>query len=421
MRTQQEIETEINSLQTSMARVKAQAQAQGRDMTRVEAKLVNDMADAVHEAKQEAPAALTVGNTRSFNALSHSTGPFPDITSQLIAVKIAGTPGGQIDSRLYDIRAATGLGETVPSEGGFLLQQDFSSALLTSVFETGLLAKRCMRFTISNESNSIKISGYDETSRVDASRFGGVKSYWLHEAAEKIKSKPKFRQIELNLHKLIGLCYASDEIIADVRILEQVIKTAFVSEFGFRIDDGIIRGTGAGEMLGILNAASLVTVAAEGAQAADTIMTENILKMYSNIIGSKRNYVWLINQNIEPMLYSLHLDVGTGGIPVFMPANALAGQPFDTMFGIPILAIEQCSSIGDVGDIILANFPDGYVVAEKGGIKTDVSIHILFEYDESAFRFVLRICGCPALAKAITPFKGAAGEVKGHFVTLAAR
>ncbi len=421
MRSQEEIQTEINSLQTSIHKVRAQVQAQGRDMTRVEAKLVSDMEDAVNEAKHEAPAPLTLPGNSTFNALSNSTGPFGSITDQLLAVRQAGTPGGQVDSRLYDIRAATGLGETVPSEGAFLLQEDFSSALLKSVFETGILAPKCMRFTISNPSNSIKIAGYDETSRVGGSRFGGVTSYWLQEAGEKLKSKPKFRQIELNLHKLIGLCYASDEIVADVKILEAVIRQAFVSEFGFRIDDAIIRGTGAGEPLGLLNAASLVTVAKETGQAADTVMAENVLKMYSHIIGTKKNYTWLINQNVEPQLYSLHLDVGTGGIPVFMPANGLSGLPYDTLFGIPILAIEQASSIGDAGDIILADFPNGYVLGEKGGIKSDVSIHILFEYDESAYRFVLRIDGQPALGAAITPYKGAAGEKKGHFITLEAR
>lgn len=412
----------IRKLSAKMSGIMMGAHNANRSLSAKEAGIVAQLENAIDEQRKYLPvnSPLTLQGPSS-GALSHSAGPFPDISSQLIAVRNAGMPGGQIDKRLYDIQAATGLGETVPSEGGFLLQQDFSNALLTSVFETGILAQRCMRFTISNNSNSIKINGYDETSRADSYRFGGVTSYWLPEAGEKLKSKPKFRQIELNLKKLIGLCWASDEIVADVTILEAVIRKAFVSEFGFKIDDGIIRGTGAGQILGILNSGALVTVAKETGQANDTIMTENVLKMYSHIIGTKQNYTWLINQNIEPQLYAMHLDVGTGGIPVFMPANALAGRPYDTMFGIPILAIEQCSSIGDLGDIILANFPEGYVLAEKGGIEGAVSIHLRFEYDEQCYRFVIRVDGQPALANAITPFKGAAGETKSHFITLAAR
>ena len=36
-------------------------------------------------------------------------------------------------------------------------------------------------------------------------RAGGIRAYWKDEAAEKTASKPKFRQIELKLNKLIGL------------------------------------------------------------------------------------------------------------------------------------------------------------------------------------------------------------------------
>ena len=82
---------------------------------------------------------------------------------------------------------------------------------------------------------------------------------------------------------------------------------------------------------------------------------------------------------------------------------------------------EQCATLGDLGDIILGDFPNGYILADKGGIKTDVSIHVQFIYDESVFRFVLRIDGQPALASAITPYKGGAAFNQSHFVTLAAR
>jgi len=209
--------------------------------------------------------------------------------------------------------------------------------------------------------------------------------------------------------------------LADSTALNQVIRSAFVDEINFRIDDAIINGTGAGQPLGILTSGGTVSVAKESGQAASTIMTENIVKMYSRRLGPKKNFVWLINQNIEPQLFTLHLDVGTGGIPVYMPAGGLSGQPFDTLFGLRVIPIEQCQTLGTEGDIILANFPDGYILGEKGGIQTDVSIHVKFDYDESVFRFVVRIDGQPVRASALTPFKGGAGSTQAHFVTLADR
>ena len=428
-----EAREEIGKLRTAIAKLERFAGGQARDSNKEESILIAQMELSIQELGGYLTSApLTVGSNTVFSnnatlgkggALNRSSGPFPDFGSQLLAVRDAALPGQRPDQRLFDIQAAaTGLGETIPSEGGFLLQSDFSNVLLKSVFETGILAARCRRITISNNSNSIKINGFDETTRVTGSRFGGIQTYWLDEGGTKVKSKPKFRQIELNLKKLIGLCYASDEVIQDVTVLNQVIRDSFVSEFGFVIDDAIVNGTGAGEPLGILTSGCLVSVAKEAAQAADTIMTENIVKMYSRLLpGSKKTSLWLINKNVEPQLFTLHLDVGTGGIPVYMPANALAGRPYDSLFGVPVIECEQAATLGTLGDIILADFPNGYVLADKGGIKQDVSIHVEFLTDQSIFRFVLRIDGQPALASAITPYKGGAAYNQSHFIALATR
>jgi HK97 family phage major capsid protein len=74
--------------------------------------------------------------------------------------------------------------------------------------------------------------------------------------------------------------------------------------------------------------------------------------------------------------------------------------------------------LGDKGDIILADLAGGYILAEKGGISSDMSIHVKFIYDESVFRFVLRVDGQPVRASSVTPFKGGATSTLSHFVTL---
>jgi len=344
---------------------------------------------------------------------------FNSFGEQMAAIMRAGLPGGHADPRLFN--AASGLNETVPSDGGFLVQQDFSNELLQQAFETGVLASRCRRIQISGSSNSIKINGIDETSRA-STRSGGILAYWEEEAAEKTASKPKFRKIELTLKKLIGLCYATDELLEDASALEGVIRSGFVSEFGFRLDDAIYNGTGAGMPLGILNAGCLVTVGAEAGQAVDTVMAENVINMYSRLFASSRpSAVWLINQNVEPQLFTMSLAVGTGGIPVYMPAGGLSGLPYGTLFGRPVLPIEQAATLGDVGDIVLADLSGGYILAEKGGIKSDMSIHVRFVYDESCFRFVLRVDGQPIRATALTPYKGGASFTQSHFIALEAR
>lgn len=334
------------------------------------------------------------------------------------AVIMAGTPGQPIDPRL-STRAGTGLSEGIPSDGGFLVDQEMASGVLKETWNTGMILPRVNKMTLSGNKNGIKINGLDETSRASGSRAGGIVAYWKGEGAEKTASQPKFRQINLSLNKLIGLCYATDELLDDAQALAQTINEGFRDEFNFKITDAIIRGSGAGQPLGILNSGCLVTVGAETGQDADTIIFENVQNMWSRIKADSRpNAIWTINQDCEPQMGRMSLAVGTGGVPVYMPAGGAAALPYATLFGRPVVPIEQAESVGTVGDIMLCDFSK-YKAIDKGGIQSDVSIHVQFIYDEQVFRFVYRFDGQPILGSAITPYKGTLDI--SHFVALATR
>jgi HK97 family phage major capsid protein len=334
------------------------------------------------------------------------------------AVMVAGGDGGFVDPRL-STRAASGLSEGVPSDGGFLVQSDISNQMIMNTWESGMILPRVSKVTLSGNKNGMTFNGLDETSRADGSRYGGIVSYWKGEAAEKSSSKPKFRQIDLKLNKLTGLCYATDELLDDAQALAQTINDGFRAEFEFKLVDAIINGTGAGQPLGILNSGCMVSVSKEVGQVADTIVFENIQNMWSRMIAASRpNSIWVINQDCEPQLGRMSLAVGTGGVPVYMPAGGASAQPYATLFGRPVVPIEQCQTVGTTGDIMLCDFSK-YRAIDKGGIQQDVSIHVRFVYDESVFRFVYRFDGQPELASAITPKNGT--NTLSHFVKLNSR
>ena len=314
---------------------------------------------------------------------------FATFGEQLLAAYRAAAPGGKVDERLTT-RAASGLNESTPSDGGFLVQQDFVTELLKRTYETGILASRAKKIPISTNANGMKINAVDEDSRANGSRWGGVQTYWEGEADELTGSKPKFRQLELSLKKLTGLCYATDELLQDAAALEAVIRQAFAEEFGFKIDDAILDGSGEGEPLGILNSGAIVKVEKEKDQT-DTITVENLIKMWNRLWARSRgNAVWYINQELEPYLYTLKL----GDKPVYIPAGGLSEKPYGTLFGRPVIPLEQCNAAGEVGDIILADIGQ-YLLIDKGGIKSASSIHVRFLYDENVFRFIYRVDGKP--------------------------
>lgn len=361
--------------------------------------------------------------------------PWDSLGEQLRAIALAGGPGAPIrEPRLKRCvegaldpvtKAPTGLGETVPSDGAFLVAQEFIPKLLDRVYNTGIVISRCEKQPVGPNFNGFKIPAIDETSRVDGSRWGGVQAYWGAEAATITSSKPKFRQISIELQKLFALCYVTDELLQDAIGLEGYVNKWFPMEMGFKLDDAIINGDGAGKPLGILSSPGRVTVAKETNQAAATVVTNNILKMWRRMWApSWANSVWFINQNTLEQLATLTIPIGTAGAlaNLFQMPMAAAGPfgagAYGTMLNRPVIPIEQCATVGTEGDIILCDCTQ-YIVGDKGGMNAASSIHVSFVTDQTAFRWVYRVNGEPVWHSPLTPYKGS--DTLSPYVTLATR
>ena len=311
--------------------------------------------------------------------------------------------------------------EAIGSDGGWLLQGETSIDLMTKGFNNSEVLKRCAKRTLTN-SSKIEIIGIDESSRATGSRGGGVRVYTTAELDAMTQSKTKFNKVTIEPFKLTGLYYASDEILQDAGMLQQEMSGLFTEEFAFKVQDLVIRGGGAGEALGILNAACTVSQAIETGQSSVAPISENIIKMKSRVFQRNRaNLIFLINQDVEPYLYFLTIAVGTGGsvMPLYTPPGT-NGNPYGMLLGIPVVPIEQCNTTGTVGDIILADFSQ-YYVADKGAMNSASSIHLKFDYNQTTFRFIYRIDGRPRWESALTPFKGGSTKTVSPFVTLAVR
>ena len=335
---------------------------------------------------------------------------FASFGEQLVAVAAAAN-GGRSDRRLV-YQAAAGMNEGSGPDGGFLVQQDFANDLLRRSYETAVIAPRVRRIPISANANGLRMNAISETSRANGARFGGVQAFWTGEGQQKLASQLSFRQMDMKLHKLTGLLYATDELLEDAVALEGVITEAFRDEFAFKIDDAIIEGTGAGMPLGVMRSGALISVAKEAGQSADTIIVENIVKMWARMWARSRlSAIWTINQQIEPQLMTMKI----GDTPIYLPGNTIANAPYAQLLGRPVIPTEFNSALGDKGDILLMD-PREYVLIDKGDVKKDVSIHVRFIHDETTFRFVVRIDGQPVWEGPVVPFKGQ--DTLSPFVTL---
>jgi len=319
---------------------------------------------------------------------------FATLGDQLIAVARAHRPGGKIDPRLV---RATGMGEGVAADGGFLVEKDFLPGLLKGAYEQAPIAQLCFKVPIGPNSNGLKFARIDESSRADGYRSGGVLAYWSGEAATVTAKKPKIGKGSLDLDKLMAICYATDELLEDATALGAIIEREFAAEMSYKLNDAIINGTGSGQPLGILNSDALVSVAKESGQTNYTIMTENILKMWRSLPAAARSRsVWAYNQELEDQLSTLYKVIGVGGS--LFPDLFVDGR----IKGRPAFPMEQCKGAGSVGDILLID-PQDYLLIDKGGLKAETSIHVMFIYDESTFRFTYRVNGMPLTKSKVTP------------------
>lgn len=313
-------------------------------------------------------------------------------------------------------RAAASGGFTVgvPSDGGFFLQGETSTELVTNGFNNSEILPRTAARTLNPGTQYVTIYGIDETSRVNGSRGGGIRVYTNSELGELTASKTKFSEIRIEPTKLTGLFYASGEMMRNVTFMGQEIRQLFGEEFAFKCQDLAIRGSGAGEALGILNANALISVAKESGQKAKTINTINLSKMWSRASG--KNPVWFVNRDVTPQLDELSITAGTGALePRFVQYDA---QGVLRIKGAPVIQIEQCETLGTVGDIILADFSQ-YITANKGDIMEAMSIHVEFLYDQETYRFIYYFDGQPRWKSPLNPYKGS--NSVSPFVALATR
>jgi len=137
-------------------------------------------------------------------------------------------------------------------------------------------------------------------------------------------------------------------------------------------------------------------------------------RMYA---GWRRNAVWLINQDLEPQLEGMAF-VGNGitptaasSTPAYMPPGGVADSPYARLKGRPVVPIEACAALGDLGDIILVDLSQYWALTKAGGIQSDTSIHLYFDQALTAFRFIFRVNGQPAWSSTITRQNGSSNDL----------
>jgi len=305
--------------------------------------------------------------------------------------------------------------EGVPSEGGFLVPEEFRAELLRVALESSVVRPRAR--VIPMNSQSIKFPAVDSTSNA-SSVYGGIITYWTEEAGTITASNAKFGSIELEARKLTAYALASNELVSDSAIsFDAFIGTAFPEALAFEEDYQFLQGNGAGVPQGVLNSPAIISITKETGQAANTIVWENIIKAYARMLPSSLGRaVWLAAPDTFPELATMALSVGTGGSAIWLN-NGVVGPPM-TILGRPVVFTEKVNTLGSAGDIVFADL-GFYLIGDRQAMSARSSEHVAFAADQTAFRLISRVDGRPWIQSAITPKNS--GDTLSPFVQIAVR
>ncbi len=455
MKTIEQLKARLVELQEIGKAIQAKADAEKRDLSNEEqteldsvfAEFENVEADIARRVKLEAqesrlgtsqgrvvPPANTAApadpgasagmrNVRLTAAEDRARWGFRNLGEFCMSVKDAVLTPSAIDPRLIANAAASTYGsEGTGADGGFAVPPEWKAQIMEMVAgEDSILA---MTDQQQCSGNSITFP-VDETTAWQTT--GGVQAYWDSEAAAMAQSKPLLKDLTAKLSRITALVPMTDELLEDAAAMGGYVGKKAGEKIDFKVTDAIINGTGVGQPLGIMNAPCRVSVAKVTSQVAATFHADNVATMMARLPSkSFGRSVWIMNQDVLPQVFKLGFAVTTaagtasGAGALYLPPQGLANSPpYGTILGRPVIITEACATLGTVGDVILADLSKYLTVVKASGLKSDVSMHLWFDQNLTAFRFVLRMNGQPWLSTAIARKNGS--NTLSHFVSLDTR
>ena len=324
-------------------------------------------------------------------------GGFQNFGEFIGAVFLSGAGRGS-DPRLHyekEAAAPTTFGrESVGADGGYLVPPEFSARVYQHSLDEGSLVPLTDNIPLGGNSMSFP---KDETTPWGTN---GIRAFWQGEGTAGSQTKPVLGEFGLRLKRLTALIPVTDELLQDASAVPAYVEGRAGVSIAFKVNDSFINGDGNGKPLGFVNAGPLVSVAKETSQTAATINAANVAKMYGRLPRVTPSTRWLINHDAINQLPLMVI----GQMPVWQPDFKVS--PYGTLFGIPVVPSQSCSTLGTAGDIYLVDFKSYIVITKAGGIETATSMHLFFDANATAFRLTFRIDGQPWYLNPITPNNG---------------
>lgn len=416
----EEIESRLLDLRDQASALTARAEKEGRELSAEEnAKLQGIYAqfetyEAMHEAQkprrrtspdplnrvmgQPAAGAPTRGFTSQggylpancadpfstvFGNLSRGQEPFRN-SADFLGHVLQGARSGSFQNA-----TAT---EGVGVDGGFAVPSILYREVMAELMATSELWRLCRLYPV--DSNNATIAFPDVLNQLQ--NLAGLLVDWKAENASVTGQIMKWRTVELKLHKLMAMAEASGELLEDAPGYASMVTSALGADAAMRLDHALIAGSGVGTPTGYLTAGSVIEVAPQSGQAADTVIAQNFVDMWARLHPAcKKRAVWLLSPDMMGQLPFLKFPGSTTQpVPLYTPPGGLSAAPYGTILGRPVIESTLTPIPGDRGDVALVDFSQVALIM-RNQARIDFTNQLNFDRDAVNWRLRWRVDAVP--------------------------
>jgi HK97 family phage major capsid protein len=292
------------------------------------------------------------------------------------------------------------LSETVDTDGGYLVPEEFRALMIMYDAEDTLVWQRATVWPMAGEKLAFpKLLQNPDVQDENFDHFAGVSFEWTEEGGEKQETQPEFGLVEMIVHELAGYTELTNTLLDDSVInLMNYLTRIFRSAWYWYTDKEFIQGTGGKKPLGIINDPNILSVAR---QTASNIEVSDVLNMEARLPAMFDNTaVWFINKTGRANLRGQTVS-GSSKELVLQEMFADISKGYDmTILGRPaFLADGKIPALGTAGDLILGSW-QWYYVGFRQDFSMDSSRHYRFRHNRTALRCSGRLDGQAAIPQA---------------------
>lgn len=266
--------------------------------------------------------------------------------------------------------------------GGYTVPLDMRTDLLQATLNASQLLPLVKVIPVTTDAGSWPaLDQYiTPTAGVGQTAFAaGVTATTTAESGTLPTTEPAFKEINWKVTKIGGVAYISNELASDSPIaMDILLRGLFGIAVAAKREYYILRGTGAGEPLGVLNAPCAVAVATA---TNDAFAWVDALAMIARFKQVTQNIRWVAHPGVLPDL----------GAAAWVTGN-VARRIEDLGFGSLVMSEHMPQANGD--DVILGDWGT-YLLFERQSLAIAFSEHAAFESDRGVWRFTERLDGQP--------------------------